>query len=125
MSDQTRDDAGRATVPGRVLHRVAVTAIAGVLALDVAAWLSARLPVPAGSPQLSGVLVVLAFIALAAVAEWVYVVLPHGDTTEDLTFFEAAAVAGVLVLSPALALLAPIGGMLVVSLLWRLSLIHI
>ena len=119
MSDQTRDDAARVAVPGRVLLVVAVTAIAGVLALDVAAWLSARLPVPAGSPQLSGVLVVLAFVALAAVAECVYVVLPHGDTTEDLTFFEAAVVAGVLVLAPSLALLAPLGGMLVVSIAWR------
>ncbi len=104
---------------------VAVVAVMGALALSAAATVTGGLPVPAGDPGLAGVWVVLVFVAAATVAEIVYVPLQHGEGLEELTFFEFVVVAGMMVLSPAWAIAAPLLGLALALAVMRRPLVKI
>jgi signal transduction histidine kinase len=73
-----------------------------VLLLPRAGLLDDRLPLPAA---------VTILVCLAALSEVAHVRVPHGDTAEDLAFFEAIVVVAALVLPPGIA----IGGALLGS----------
>lgn len=62
---------------------------------------------------------ITALVGLAALSEVVHVRVPHGDTAEDLAFFEAVVVIGALVLPPAIVLTGALAGPGVVWLLQR------
>lgn len=64
-------------------------------------------------------------VVLACLAEVAYVRLRHGDTTEDLTFFEAVVVAATLLLPAATALGVTMVGLLAASLLLRRPLVKV
>ncbi|MDQ1627809.1 MAG: hypothetical protein QOI54_1553 [Actinomycetota bacterium] len=69
-------------------------------------------PVPVGGA-------VAALVALAALSEVAHVRVPHGDTAEDLAFFEAVVVVAALVLPPAFVLGGAVAGPTLVWLLKR------
>jgi signal transduction histidine kinase len=58
-------------------------------------------------------------IALAAFAELAYVRVPHGDITEDLTFFEAIVVMAALVLPPLVVITGALGGLVLAWIFMR------
>ena len=60
-----------------------------------------------------------ALMGLAALSEVVHVRVPHGDTSEDLAFFEAVVVVGALVLPPAIVLAGALAGPAAVWVLQR------
>jgi signal transduction histidine kinase len=53
----------------------------------------------------------IGLVALAAFAELAYVRVPHGDITEDLTFFEAVLVMAALALPPFVVITGALGGL--------------
>jgi PAS domain S-box-containing protein len=59
------------------------------------------------------------FVGLAAVGQLSYVWVRHGSTNEELTFFEVVLAAAILVLAPATAFGATLGGMLIGELIIR------
>jgi len=63
--------------------------------------------------------VVLGLLVLSAVGELTAVRLRHGETTEELTLFEAAVVVDALLLSPVVAVVVPVLGLAVASLIRR------
>jgi signal transduction histidine kinase len=61
----------------------------------------------------------LCLVALAAFAEFAYVRVPHGEITEDLTFFEAIVVMAALVLPPLVVIAGALGGLTIAWLVMR------
>lgn len=61
----------------------------------------------------------LVLLALSCVGELAYVRVRHGETAEDLTFYEAVVVTGVLFLSPVAALLVPLAALAVANAVMR------
>ncbi|MGV1005589.1 MAG: ATP-binding protein [Candidatus Nanopelagicales bacterium] len=88
--------AGRSMSVGRI---VLLTDLLGALALLLAVFLAPALP-QRGEPLLSTSVVLLGFLALTVVGQLAYVRVRHGLTYEDLTFFEVAVAAGVLLIEP-------------------------
>ncbi|MBC7638713.1 MAG: hypothetical protein H7231_02900 [Rhodoferax sp.] len=86
-----------------------------VIALD-----GGRPAVPSSWPTW---LLTLLLLALAAAAERAYVRVRHGESTEDLTFFEAVVVIAALLLPVALAVAALAGGLALTCLLVRRPLV--
>jgi len=115
MTDMTVH--GRGTSVPAVVGGVSVL---GGISVVTAALLLPLLPATAGAYLVGAPLVVLAFVIAAAVSELVSVPLLHGADKEDLTFFEIVTVAGILVLEPGWALVAPLVGLLIVQLALRL-----
>jgi signal transduction histidine kinase len=64
-------------------------------------------------------------LVLACVAEIAYVRMRHGESTEDLTFFEAVVVAAVLLLPVASALGVALGGLVLASVIMRRPLVKV
>jgi PAS domain S-box-containing protein len=102
---------------------VVVVLALGAAALAGAAVLLPRLPEPSGAYLLATPAVLVAFVLAAAVSELVSVPLMHGGDKEDLTFFEIVTVAGILVLDPQWAVVAPLVGLLLVQLALRIPLV--
>ena len=65
----------------------------------------------------------LGLIVLAAFSELAYVRVPHGESTEDLTFFEAVVVMATLVLAPVLVLVGALVGLTVAWIVMRRPLV--
>jgi signal transduction histidine kinase len=63
----------------------------------------------------------IGLVALAAFAELAYVRVPHGDITEDLTFFEAIVVMAALVLPPLVVVTGALGGLTIAWIIMRRS----
>jgi PAS domain S-box-containing protein len=106
----------RLTVPA-VVGGVCVL---GGLSLALAAVVIPSLAEPGGSAEVHLPLAILAFVVAAAVSEIVSVPLMHGDDKEDLTFFEIVTVAGILVLDPSWAVVAPLVGLAIVQIVLRI-----
>jgi signal transduction histidine kinase len=66
---------------------------------------------------------VLVLIVLAALSEVAYVRVPHGDSTEDLTFFEAVVITAAIVLPPAHVLGAALAGLVTACVVLRRPLV--
>ncbi len=104
------------------LHRLVLALLtagaassAAVVALD-----SGRPAVPSTWPTW---VLCLLLLGLAAAAERAYVRVRHGESTEDLTFFEAVVVIAALLLPVALAVVALAGGLALTCLLVRRPLV--
>jgi PAS domain-containing protein len=65
----------------------------------------------------------LCLVGLAAFSELAYIRVPHGDSTEDLTFFEAIVVMAALVLPPLLVLIGALAGLTVAWIIMRRRLV--
>ena len=102
--------------PGLIALVVGVCALGLLGALLVAAVLGEY----AGGDRLS---VALGLVAVTAAAELVAVRLRHGDSTEELTLFEAAVVVDVLLLSPGMAVIVPVLGLALASAVKRRSVV--
>ncbi len=107
------------TAEDRSIRRVVVHAgIWGVAAallvavLSVTVWSDAD-PLLDAKPGLP------LFVVLATVGQLAYVRVRHGDTDEELTFFEVVLAAAILVLAPAFALVATLLGVLIGEVLFR------
>jgi len=106
----------RLTVPAVV----GAVCVLGALSLGLAALIVPRFPEPDGFRDVHATWAILAFAVAAAVSELVSVPLMHGADKEDLTFFEIVTVAGILVLDPAWAVVAPLLGLALVQLVLRI-----
>lgn len=115
MSDTTALDR-RLTVPAVV----GAVCIAGAVSLGLAALVIPAIAEPTGFSDVHAPLAIIAFALAAAVSELVSVPLMHGGDKEDLTFFEIVTVAGILVLDPAWAVVAPLVGLALVQLALRI-----
>lgn len=106
----------------RISVRTVVVVVLGLGALAVAGAvvLLPRLTEPSGAFLFDSPAVILAFVLAAALSELVSVPLMHGADKEDLTFFEIVTVAGLLVLDPEWAVVAPLVGLLLVQLVLRI-----
>jgi PAS domain S-box-containing protein len=71
------------------------------------------------SPGVDRPLVALGLLVLTAAGELTAVRLRHGESTEELTLFEAAVVVDVLLLSPATAVVVPVLGLALASAIRR------
>jgi PAS domain S-box-containing protein len=105
----------RASVPAVV----GAVSVAALVSLALGALAVTVLPLPAEAHLVSVPWVVAAFVAAAAASELFSVPLLHGEESEDLTFYEIVTVAGILVLTPQWAVLAPLLGLLVVQVALR------
>ncbi|MDZ7578544.1 MAG: PAS domain-containing sensor histidine kinase [Candidatus Nanopelagicales bacterium] len=103
----------------RHLSAVIIAAVfaAGMAAVMLTAWWSTDWPVPSAQYTAATIWPYIAFIAVATLAEIIYVPVRHGDGVEDLTFFEILVVGGVLVFLPVVALVCPLIGFAVAELL--------
>jgi len=99
-----------------VTGSLAVGAVGAVAVLA----LPSRPLVDTGAPV---ALAVAVLVVLAALSEVAYVRVPHGESTEDLTFFEAVVVAAALVLPPALVLSASLAGLAAACIVLRRPLV--
>lgn len=115
MSATTTHDRGLT-----VLAVVGVVGVLGAASLTLAAFAIPAMAEPGGSSDLHLPLAILAFVLAAAVSEIVSVPLMHGGDKEDLTFFEIVTVAGILVLDPAWAVVAPLVGLAIVQVVLRI-----
>jgi len=106
----------RLTVPAVV----GAVCVAGAASLALATLVVPRLSEPSGFQDVHTPWVVLAFTLAAAVSELVSVPLMHGADKEDLTFFEIVTVAGILVLDPSWAIVAPLVGLALVQIVLRI-----
>lgn len=95
--------------PGLIFLVVSVCLLGLAGALAVGAAFSSSV---AGGDRLS---LALALVGVTAVAELTAVRLRHGESTEELTLFEAAVVLVALLLSPALAVIVPVIGLALAS----------
>jgi PAS domain S-box-containing protein len=93
--------------------------VALVVGVCVLGLLGAQLVAVAfdASPGLAGnrLSVALALVLVSAVAELIAIRLRHGESTEELTLFEAAVVVDVLLLSPSAAVVVPVLGLALAS----------
>ncbi len=99
----------------RVHRVVAVTVLTGAIAVAVVAsvhW--AYQPRVHAVPTWAAVLLVA-----SCLGELAYVRMRHGASAEDLTFYEAVVVAGVLLLPPWLALVVPLAALVLASAVMR------
>jgi signal transduction histidine kinase len=71
------------------------------------------------STSFSPLVGLIGLVALAAFAELAYVRVPHGDITEDLTFFEAILVMAALALPPMVVITGALGGLAVAWIVMR------
>jgi signal transduction histidine kinase len=118
------DDPGAPRGIGTSLNRLPVLTAAMLLlgtflvlclfALPNEGLLNTEFPAPAG---------LICLIVLAAFAELAYVRVPHGESTEDLTFFEAVVVMAALVLAPVLVLVGALAGLTVAWIIMRRPLV--
>ena len=117
--EPARPGPGKSTV--RQLRLVvATTVLLGVfLALASGAGFDQPL-LHTGTPVGAGVAVL---VVLAALSEVAYVRVPHGDSTEDLTFFEVVIVTAAIVLPPAHVLAGALAGLAAACLLLRRPLV--
>jgi signal transduction histidine kinase len=92
------------------LYLLGAVLVAGLFALPDQGLLKTGV-----SPQVG----LVALIALAAFAELAYIRVPHGDITEDLTFFEAVVVVAALVLPPLVVVGGALGGLVVAWVVMR------
>jgi PAS domain S-box-containing protein len=113
--DGTAPRGRRAGVPAVV----GAVSVAAILALALGAAALTALPLPSDAHLVGVPWVVAAFVAAAAASELFSVPLLHGEESEDLTFYEIVTVAGILVLTPQWAVLAPLLGLLVVQVALR------
>jgi signal transduction histidine kinase len=106
----------------RLISAVAAAGLLAAAAVVVAADRWGSLP-PAwtAASDTERVGLVVLFVVLACAAEVGYVRMRHGESTEDLTFFEAVLVAGVLVLPSRLTLAISLAGLALACLLMRRS----
>jgi PAS domain S-box-containing protein len=112
---------GDAAHRARRLHRlVTCTLLLGAL-LGAAVLLLPQRPMMTTDVPLW--LAVAVLVALAALSEVAYVRVPHGESTEDLTFFEAVVVTAAIVLPPAYVLLAALAGLATACVLLRRPLV--
>ena len=95
--------------------------IAGVLLLGaiLATWLLVLPDQGLLTTSFSAPVGLIGLVALAAFAELAYVRVPHGDITEDLTFFEAIVVMAALVLPPLVVVAGALGGLAVAWIIMR------
>jgi signal transduction histidine kinase len=106
-----------------LLLLVGAVAAAGTLAALAAVRFSDDRPIIGSTyPQWQ---LAAGLLILACVAEAAYVRLRHGESTEDLTFFEAVVVAAVLLLPVAQALGVALGGLVLSSLVMRRPLVKV
>ena len=104
------------------IHRLVLgLVVAGAASSAVVIALDGGRPAVA-SPWPTGLLTLL-MLGLAAAAERAYVRVRHGESTEDLTFFEAVVVIAALLLPVALAVGALAGGLALTCLLVRRPLV--
>ena len=101
---------------GSPLHRLVVVAVVtGAAAFFALLWLGERWGIEptiwsAAAPGERAMLMGL-FAPLFCASEVGHVQVRHGDSTEDLTFFEAVLIAGVLVLPPTVAFATAVSGL--------------
>ncbi len=110
--------------PPRVTRLIVGVALLGLLAaagVCVGWWHRDIAPVSVG--DMPTVWLALLLLAVTAIAEFTSVQLRHGDQTEALTLLEAAVVADVLLLPPAVATLVAISGLAIASVLARRDLL--
>lgn len=116
------DARGSSRLDASSLHLlVGVVAVAGAAAGFLAIRFGGDQPIIAST--LPGWQLGAALVGLACLAEVAYVRLRHGDSTEDLTFFEAVVVAAALLLPVGEALAAALGGLALASLIVRRPLV--
>jgi PAS domain S-box-containing protein len=106
----------RAAVPEKLRRLVWGAILVGALLAVAVAALPAHPLVETGTPLPFAVAVL---VVLAALSEVAYVRVPHGDSTEDLTFFEAVVVTAAIVLPPAWVLAAALTGLVTACVLLR------
>ena len=104
------------------LHRLVTgTLLVGAMLVAAAVVLLPQSPLMATDVPVP--LAVAVLVALAALSEVAYVRVPHGDSTEDLTFFEAVVVTAAIVLPPGHVLFAALAGLASACLLLRRPLV--
>jgi hypothetical protein len=120
------DDGGSARttrsagVPAQLRRLVGASLLVGALLSAAVAALPAQPLVETGTPVTVAVIVL---IVLAALSEVAYVRVPHGDSTEDLTFFEAVVITAAIVLPPAHVLGAALAGLVTACVVLRRPLV--
>ena len=97
----------------RVVLAVDVIGILATVAVAILLRHEVSMTVPWWAP--------IALIALTVVGELTYVRLRHGNSSEDLTLFEAAVVIDVLVLPPVAAIVVPVIALTIASVFFRRS----
>ena len=104
--------------PGKsgVFTVVAVVLVAGLLAVALTGLVLSSVTITPYYYEGDALWPYLLFLLFAAVAEVFYVPLRHGDAQEQLTFFEAVLLIGVLIFAPVIALVLPLVGFLVAGL---------
>ncbi|MCH9815702.1 MAG: PAS domain-containing protein, partial [Actinomycetia bacterium] len=101
---------------------VAIAVIAGLIAVALVSVWTVTQPLADHALTLSTGWYYLGFLLLAIGAEIVYVPLRHGDTHEELTFFEILLLIGVLIFPPVLALTIPLIGYALAGVILRVDL---
>ena len=98
--------------PAGLIALVVTVCALGLLGALLVATLLGESSAAAGGDRLS---LALGLVALTAAAELTAVRLRHGESTEELTLFEAAVVLDVLLLSPAMGVVVPVLGLALAS----------
>lgn len=116
---QSPDPAGDSPHSGGPHRYVALVFVAGVLSVVAVLALTPFLESRPGVLVPDSPWVFVLFVALLTIGELTYVPVRHGDTFEDLTFFEIILAIGVLLFLPLSVLLAALAGHVLSELLLK------